>query len=119
MSNLLKVDGEVQHPQAFSFEQLAAIDDRYQIQDMTRYGMKFPSDAVQLQGLFEIVGVNSSAQFLNVHSSADHFHACVPLKPIRETAVLIYRLDGEPLEPKAGGRSGSSSPSMCRAKPVS
>ncbi|MCA9071873.1 MAG: molybdopterin-dependent oxidoreductase [Planctomycetaceae bacterium] len=103
MSNLLKIDGEVQHPQAISFDQLAAIDDRYQETDMTRYGMKFPSDAVKLRGILEMVGINSAAKFLNVHSSPDDFHACVPLEPIRETALLIYRLNGEPLEPKAGG----------------
>lgn len=103
MSFHLTMDGEVQRPQEFSFEQLAGIEDRYQEVDMTRYGMKFPSDAVQLQGLLELVGVNSSAKFLNVHSSTDNFHACIALEPIRDTALLVYRLNGEPLEQKAGG----------------
>lgn len=103
MSNLFKVDGEVHHPQHFSFEQLAAIEPRFQEVDLTRFGMKFPSDAVRLQGLLELVGVNDSAKFLNVHSWADNFHACVPLEPIRETALLIYRFNEEPLDQKAGG----------------
>lgn len=103
MANLLKIDGEVTHPQPFSFEQLAAIDARYQESDLTRFGMKLPSDAVQLRGLLELVEVKESAKFLNVHSSADDFHACVPLEPIRETALVIYRLNGKPLDQKAGG----------------
>lgn len=103
MPVLLRVVGEVQHPQQFSFEQLTAIDSRYQEADMTRFGMKFPSDAVQLQGLLNLAGVNPSARYLKVSSSTDDFRACIPLDPIRETALLVYRLHGEPLESKAGG----------------
>jgi len=60
-------------------------------------------DAVKLTGLLELVGTNRSAKYIGLHSTLDDFHASIPLAPVRERAFLIYRLNGEPLDVKAGG----------------
>ena len=71
--------------------------------DVSKLGMKRGGDAVKLSGLLELVGVSESAQYIGLHAAADNFHASVPLDPIRDTALLIYRRDNAPLEFKAGG----------------
>ena len=38
-----------------------------------------------------------------MHSSTDNFHASIPLAPVRERSLLIYQLNGQPLQPQAGG----------------
>ena len=44
-----------------------------------------------------------SARYLTLHASRDDFHASIPLEAVRERAILIYRLAGDPLPASAGG----------------
>lgn len=102
-STLLKVDGEVERPLALSLADLAAIDAEFQAPDVSRLNPKRRGDAVQLAGLLKLAGAKPSARYITLHASADDFHASVPLKAIRESALLIYRLDDAPLPVSAGG----------------
>ena len=56
-----------------------------------------------LSGILQRVGAKSSARYVGLHSSLDDFHASIPLEPVRERALLVYRLDGHPLDVKGGG----------------
>ncbi len=38
-----------------------------------------------------------------MHASNDDFHASIPLDSVRERAILIYRVNGQPLPQSAGG----------------
>lgn len=99
----LQISGDVERPQQLSATDLAAIDAEFQIPDVSTLDPKRHGQAVKLAGLLSVVGVRPSAAFLTLHSSADDFHASIPLDAVRDRAVLIYALDGEPLPAKAGG----------------
>ncbi|HEX3725769.1 MAG TPA: molybdopterin-dependent oxidoreductase [Pirellulales bacterium] len=102
-SAVLRVDGEVERPLALGFEDLARLDQAFQVGDVSRIDPKRQGDAVRLAGLLEQAGPRPDAQYLTLHSSSDDFHASIPLAAVRSIAILIYRLDGGPLPAAAGG----------------
>ena len=99
----LIVDGEVEQPAVLSYADLAALDREYQISDVSRLDPKRKGEAVRLAGLLTRVRPKPSARYLTLHASRDDFHASIPLDAVRERAILIYRLDGRPLDESAGG----------------
>jgi DMSO/TMAO reductase YedYZ molybdopterin-dependent catalytic subunit len=100
---LLRIDGEVDDPQDLTFDDLDALDPSRRVLDVKRYGAKRGGDAVTLAGLLEIVGAKPTAKYLGLHSSTDDFHASIPLAPVKERALLIYRLNDQPLDFAVGG----------------
>lgn len=100
---LLRIDGEVACPMTLSFADLAALDEQYQIRDVSRLIPKRHGDAVQLAGLLALVRPNNGVDYLGLHSSQDNFHASIPLEPVRDQAIVIYRLNGQPLSIEDGG----------------
>jgi len=103
MSASLKIEGEIERPQTLSFEALSQMDEEHQVADLTRLGLRLGGDAVRLRSLLDRVGVKTSARFLDLHSSTDDFHVSIPLEPVVDSALIVYRADGGPLEKKAGG----------------
>ena len=99
---LLRIDGEVETPERLSFEDLAALEESLQVRGVLRGGKPL-GDAVLLSGLLNRVGAKPSAQYIGLHSSTDDFHASIPLEPVRELALLVYRINGQPLDAKGGG----------------
>lgn len=99
---LLRIDGEVESPAQLGFADLAAVDESHQVSGVMR-GDKLLGDGVTLRGLLERVQAKPSARYLGLHSSADNFHASIPLEPVLARATLVYRIDGQPLDPKGGG----------------
>jgi DMSO/TMAO reductase YedYZ molybdopterin-dependent catalytic subunit len=99
----LTLDGEVESPLSLSFADLAALPESDQVRDVSRIDSKRKGDAVKLSGLLARVKPHPSVRYLTLHASRDDFHASIPLDSVRETAILIYRLDGEPLGENAGG----------------
>jgi len=99
----LIVDGDVERPAVLSYADLAALDREYQISDVSRLDPKRKGEAVRLAGLLTRVRPKPSARYLTLHASRDDFHASIPLDAVRERAILIYRLDGRPLDESAGG----------------
>lgn len=102
-STLLQIDGDVERKLALSFADLAAIDARHQVADVSRLDAKRRGDAVRLTGLLDLAGVRPSARYITLHASSDDFHASIPLDAVRDRAILIYRLEQEPLPVQAGG----------------
>jgi DMSO/TMAO reductase YedYZ molybdopterin-dependent catalytic subunit len=102
-STSLTIDGEVDRPAKFSRADLTALDARFQIADVSQFDPKRRGRAVKLAGLLELAGARSTAAWLTLHSSADDFHASVPLAAVRERAVLIFELDEVALPASAGG----------------
>ncbi len=101
--NVLRIDGEVETSHELTFAELAALDPSHQISDVSQFDPKRQGDAVRLTGLLELVGAKGSAKYIGLHGTRDNFHASIPLAPVRDRAFLIYRLNGEPLDVKAGG----------------
>lgn len=105
MSNpvLVCVRGAVAAPRDFSWADLAALDGSCQVADVGRLDARRQGTAVTLAGLLAICRPLPAARWLTLHASRDDFHASIPLAAVRERAVLIYQLDGQPLPEKAGG----------------
>jgi DMSO/TMAO reductase YedYZ molybdopterin-dependent catalytic subunit len=102
-SVVLRVNGEVQRPLALTFADLQAIAAEHQIPDVSQLAPKRAGGAVRLEGVLAQAGVKPAGDYLTLHSSTDDFHASIPLSAVRQRAVLIYRLENEPLPIKAGG----------------
>jgi DMSO/TMAO reductase YedYZ molybdopterin-dependent catalytic subunit len=104
MSNsILTIAGECQQPQSLSFDELAGLPVEHQVADVSRLVPGRKGDAVRLAGILQLVQPNTTARYLGLHSSTDNFHASIPLDAVAERALIIYRLDGQPLPAKAGG----------------
>ncbi len=102
-TTLLRIHGDVAQPCELTFADLAAIDPQYQIANVSQLAGGRSGSAVTLAGLLQIARVNSSARYLGLHSTADNFHASIPLDGVRAKAFLIYQQAGQPLSVKAGG----------------
>jgi DMSO/TMAO reductase YedYZ molybdopterin-dependent catalytic subunit len=103
MTESLKINGEVERPQEFSFDRLASLGEADQVIDVSRFGLRQGGDAVRLSRLLEIAGCKTSAKYVGLHATCDNYHASIPLEPIRETAIVVFRANGNPLDAKSGG----------------
>lgn len=103
MPTLLTIDGDVETPLSLSFEDFAAFPADQQIADVSQIDPKRQGSAVTLAGLLARVKPKASAKYLTLHASTDDFHASIPLEAVRDRAILIYQLNGEPLPQKSGG----------------
>jgi DMSO/TMAO reductase YedYZ molybdopterin-dependent catalytic subunit len=100
---LLRITGAVRQPRELTFADLAAVDSVHQIVDVSQIAAGRKGGAIRLGGLLDLVSAQKEAKWLTLHAAADNFHASIPLDQVRETAVLIYSLEGEPLPTKSGG----------------
>lgn len=100
---MLTIAGSVALPRTFSFADLAAMAAEHQVADVGRLVPGRKGDAVRLAGILELVQPLAGAQWLGLHAAADDFHASIPLAAVAEKALVIYRLEGQPLPAKAGG----------------
>jgi DMSO/TMAO reductase YedYZ molybdopterin-dependent catalytic subunit len=100
---MLTITGQVENPQTLSFEQLAQLPQEAQVVDVSRFDAKRNGDAISLAALVQLVRPKSGVKYLGLHSTTDDFHASIPLQPILDRAFLIYRVNGAPLDAKAGG----------------
>src|SRR5262245_36850413 len=100
---MLTIAGDVAESRSLTFADLAAIDSTYQVADVSRLVPGRNGDAVRLAGILKLVQPRNTARYLGLHSSTDDFHASIPLAAVVDRALVIYRLDGQPLPVKAGG----------------
>ena len=98
----LTIDGQVDRPVRLTAAELAALDSSGQV-DVSQLSAKRRGEAVRLETLLDHVGAQASGTYLTLHATADDFHASVPLDAVRESGVVIYRQDGQPLTADAGG----------------
>ena len=103
MTILLNITGQVDQPRSLTFTDFAAIEAAYQVADVSRLVPGRKGDAVHFAGIMALVKPQASARYLGLHSSTDDFHASIPLAAVADRALVIYRLDGQPLPIKAGG----------------
>lgn len=103
MANELRVRGLVQVEADFSVDDLAAFRVEHQIPDVSTIGFRRPGKAVRLAAVLADLFVSPEANRLRLIASADGFQADVPLQGALEQAVVIYMLDGQPLDATSGG----------------
>lgn len=99
----LRIEGEVAQPREITLSELAALPEPDQVRDMSQIDPKRQGEAVRLEAILRLVGVRDTAQYLGLHAETDNFHASIPLEPVRNRGLLIYRLHGEPVPVKQGG----------------
>ena len=99
----LAIQGLVANPCQLDFSDLAMIDQRHQITDVSRVAPGKQGQAVTLEGILEMVQPQPEAKYLGLHAAADNFHASIPLAAVRDKAIVIYGLFGQPLPAKSGG----------------
>lgn len=102
-SSSLVVDGAVENPGQWNFEDLAAFPESEQIQDVSRFPSRKAGDGVTLESILARVKPSAEASYLTLHSSKDDFHVSVPLGPVRGEAVIVYALNGSSLPESKGG----------------
>ena len=103
MTTLLTIAGQVENPRSLTFADLAAVPAEHQVADVSRIVPGRQGDAVKLAGLLALAKPQPGAIYLGLHSSTDDFHASIPLAVVADRALVIYRLEGQPLPLKAGG----------------
>ena len=99
----LTIDGEVATSVALSRADLSAFPDEDRIDDVSKVEERRQGKAVRLNALLKRVQPGGSATHVTLHASADDFAASLPLGAARDVGILIYEINGEPLDTKAGG----------------
>ena len=100
---VLSICGDVTAPRALTFADLASIPAEHQVPDVSRIVPGRKGDAVRFAAILQLVQPKEAAKYLGLHSSTDDFHASIPLDAVADRALVIYRLEGQPLPVKAGG----------------
>lgn len=100
---LLTIDGEVDAPRRFTFDDLTAFTTAEQVPDVSRFHPNRRGAGVTLEALLARVRPKPSATYLTLHATADDFHASVPLAAVRGEGIVVYRLEGGPLPAQHGG----------------
>jgi len=100
---LLQIDGEVTGQRALTWEDLTAIDSRWQIPDVSQLDPKRSGSAVWMRGILDVAKVCSEAQYMTLHSMRDDFHASLPLHAVVDRGMFIYQHAENPLPIAAGG----------------
>ena len=99
----MRIDGEIGDSRTLTTSDFGAIDSKWQVPDVSQVDPKHKGKAVRLAGVLELVAAKPTAKWLTLHSSRDNFHASIPLDAVRDGAIVIYELDGQPLPVSAGG----------------
>ncbi len=100
---VLCIDGEVEHPRVWTFDDLTALPLSDQVVDVSRFHSTRKGDGVTLESLLSKAEPTAKATYLTLHATADDFHASVPLAEVRGEGIVVYKLDGQPLPAKNGG----------------
>ena len=112
----LVVDGAVRNPQVLTCDDLSGFDEQDHERDVSRFHPTRRGDGVTLQSLLKRVDPVTEANYLTLHAGRDDFAASIPLDAIREEGILVYSVDGEPLDIAHGGpfRFLIRNPAACR-----
>jgi DMSO/TMAO reductase YedYZ molybdopterin-dependent catalytic subunit len=99
----LVIEGDVEAPASLTFDALSKLPESFQVRDVDRLDAKSQGDAVKFSALLALVRPRAGVRYLTLHASNDDFHASIPLDRVCDRAILIYRLNGQPLPQSAGG----------------
>ena len=99
----LRIDGEVGQALTLTFDELTQWSDESRVADVSQLDASRRGVAIRLAAIMEKVQVGADATHLGLHSSLDDFHASIPLAPVVDRGLLIYSVDNQPLDVKAGG----------------
>ena len=100
---VLTVDGAVERPLRLTLADLDALPEPARVRDVSRFHAARQGDGVTLAAILEQARVRPEANYLTLHADRDDFHVSVPLQPVREQVVVVYRLGQDLLDADRGG----------------
>jgi DMSO/TMAO reductase YedYZ molybdopterin-dependent catalytic subunit len=100
---ILTVDGAVERPLRLTLSDLDALPEAARVRDVSRFDSKRRGDGVALEVILEQARIHPEANYLTLHADRDDFHVSVPLQPVRDQGVIVYRLGSERLGLEHGG----------------
>jgi len=98
---MFTIEGELDSPRSIDPSELARLP--AQIQDVSTLVPGRDGSAVWLRDVLAQAGLKPSARFATLASGDGKFAISVPLQPLLDRAVLVYRKDGAPLPASRGG----------------
>ena len=101
MGDLLRTEGLVERPLNLTYEDLAALPG--QIPDLAAEIPGREGGGVTLDAVLEASGARGDAAFITLATEDGTFSASIPLEPIREQGIVVYRDEDGPLPPAKGG----------------
>lgn len=96
----LIIEGLVSNARPLDADALAALAG--QVPDVSALAADREGVAVHLASVLDDAGLAPDARFITIHAEGD-YSASVPLAAVKDHAILIYGLDGEPLPRDKGG----------------
>lgn len=100
---LLRVDGAVEHALDLNLDDLRALPDSEQVEDVSRFHPSRRGDGVTLEAILALAKPKPEANYLTLHAGRDDFHVSVPLQAVRGEAIVVYRLGDVGLSTEQGG----------------
>ena len=100
---LLIVNGAVERPLRLTRADLDAFPDEMHVRDVSRFHPQRQGDGVELDEILERARVLPEANYVTLHADRDDFHVSIPLLPVREQGIVVYRLGDGPLGTERGG----------------
>ena len=100
---VLTIDGLVERPMKLSYADLDSLPDSAHVPDVSRFHPQRRGDGVTLDALLERAGPRPEANYVTLHADRDDFHVSVPLGPVREQGIVVYRLGNGRLAIEEGG----------------
>jgi DMSO/TMAO reductase YedYZ molybdopterin-dependent catalytic subunit len=98
---MLTLEGELTSPRAIDPAELRRVP--AQIEDVSTIIPGREGSAVWLRDLLAQAGLKPSARFATLASGDGRFAISIPLQPLLERAVLVYRKGDAPLPSSSGG----------------
>lgn len=100
---VLTIDGLVKRTLSLTFDDLDAFPEAARVADVSRFHPKRRGDGVTLDAILHRAGARAEANYVTLHADRDGFHVSVPLGPIREQGIVVYRVGDERLTIEEGG----------------
>lgn len=100
---LLRIDGAVERPLNLTYDDLRTLPESDQVLDVSRFHPDRRGDGVALEALLRLAKPVPGAGYLTLHADRDDFHASIPLPPVRDQAVVVYRQGEQGLGVEHGG----------------
>jgi len=113
---LLVVEGAVARPLRLSFDDLAGLPAADRVDDVSRFHPTRKGSGVTLEAVLRLAEVAPEARYIMLHADRDDFHVPAPLDAVLAEGVVVFHLDGGPLDQAHGGpiRFLIRNPAACR-----
>jgi DMSO/TMAO reductase YedYZ molybdopterin-dependent catalytic subunit len=98
---MLTLEGELNSPRSLDPSELRRLP--AQIEDVSTIVPGREGSAVWLRDVLAHAGLKPSGRFATLASGDGRFAISIPLQPLLERAVLVYRKGDAPLPPTSGG----------------